>query len=198
MSVTGKDEVCSICRHAINDSQIGGMRDSKRQISRGIEFTSDIVISIPANVWVVDTTNIHVASVHRQRTTSIGEVKPAGVDKTINEVLPGEHLSVRFQARGAKQIPGRVDGLGCVIVVATEHECAGYIKERLKGVQHVRHRQHVGQEVSGGDDGIGLKLTQGTHPLLLAHLTGHEMQVAEVENAKRRLPRGKCSDSQRA
>ena len=188
MGVTGKDEVGAVGCHAIDDAKVRRMRDTQSKVGVSIEFSGDIVVTVASDVRVVDPSDIDMAPIDLESSSRVGEVEPSDIHQTVDEVLPREHVAIRLKTRWTHEVPGGVNGLWSVVVVATENECARHVEQRLESVEHVRYRKHVGQKVAGDDDGVGSKVAQGADPLLLAHLSRHEVQVGEVQNPHGRLP----------
>ena len=74
MSVSGKYEVGTVRGHAIDNAQVGSVRDTEGEVGVRFKFTRDVVVAVAADVRIVHSSDVDMASIDLQWGARIGEV----------------------------------------------------------------------------------------------------------------------------
>ena len=119
----------------------------------------------------------------------VGQVDPARGPEAGRQLAPGQLdgvLGMR-SARVRQEVAPWVLGGRPDVVVRAHDERPGDCQMRFERVQEVRHGVEVRPVVAGVHDQVGVERGQVAHPVDLAPLPRHQVQVRQVQDAQRFL-----------
>ena len=159
-----------------------------RRSASGIGRPGDGVVAVALEVRIVDARRRDPDARHLEVAADVRHVEPAALGERRPQVPHGSG-SPRTRLCSLSEVLERVLRLGREVVVAAEDEqsraCEQHSAERL---HHRGHRLLVRQVVAGVHDEVGFEVVEFAQPVLFQPLSGHHVQVADVQHPQRRRP----------
>ncbi len=184
MRVAGNEESCTVGSHGVKDALVGGMDDSDGQVSIGRCRTGDAVVVVVADVRVVDPDHLQIEPSDAEPKPLVHRTEPTRALESVDQVLSGQPLRCHglTAAMALGEVAQRILDRCGEVVVGAEHEDPGSIEQRSVGIEHGRHRVHMGHIVAGADHEVRLERPQSPQPFRTVGLARVQVQVGDVQD----------------